>query len=89
MVLAVEIDPLPVIEAIRASADVVVDDPSSDDLYALVTVARGMMPVARLYHNLTGSSDEGRVLREVMLTTTGLRRDGTFIWWRPGCPRRC
>lgn len=80
MTLFSVIDHVFVARAIRAGADVVeVDD--ENGLVASVYLAPGRMAVARLDRSLDGSPDEGRVLREVMYTTTGIYGPGLFLWY--------
>lgn len=89
MVLAAEINPLPVARAIRAAADVIeVDDDDDGQFRASVYSIPGRPAVARLARSLRGAHDEGEVLREVMLTTSGARGPGYFVWRRePSCRR--
>jgi hypothetical protein len=78
--LAVEIDPsLPTIETLRAAAEVTFVD-EAPGFQASVMVAPGCTPVARIAHALIGHQSEGRVLREVMLATTGLWGFHLFLW---------
>lgn len=51
-----------------------------DGVLALVLWQPGQTAIAYLADTLEGSSAEGRVLREVMLATTGLYGMGLHIW---------
>jgi hypothetical protein len=77
--LAVEINPLPLVHALRATADVHFVD-EAPGFQASVFLAPGAVAVARLGYALIGSLSEGRVLREVMLKTAGSGGCGLFLW---------
>ena len=79
VVLAVEVDPLPAVRALRATADVI-DVDGCDNFCASVLVVPGQPAVARLARSLRGSPSEGEVLYQVMLHTTGLYGTGYFVW---------
>lgn len=79
MTLAVEIDPLPLVRTLRATADVQFVD-EIPGFQASVFLAPGAVAIARLARTLIGSMAEGRVLREVMLMTAGSGGCGLFLW---------
>lgn len=72
-------DPLPVVRAIRAAADVVVVK-EGDGFCASVVVIPGATPVARLDRSLRGAAHEGTVLYEVMTTTMSPDAHGLYVW---------
>lgn len=92
MTLALESDLSIVAGAIRAAAWV--EEVTEDGGFcASVYLRPGVEAVARLDRSLNGAPHEGRVLRQVMLETTGLGgygltlwhlRDGRVVCWRPG-----
>jgi hypothetical protein len=81
MTIAAAVEPLPIVRTIRAAADVIeIEDGLG--FAASVLVVPGAPAVARLARSLVGAAREGRVLRQVMLTTAGIRGPGLFVWWR-------
>jgi hypothetical protein len=77
--LAIEADPLPTVETLRAAA-VVQFVAEAPGFLASLLVVPGFTPVARLAHALAGHPEEGRVLRECMLATTGSLGSDLFLW---------
>jgi hypothetical protein len=77
--LAIEADPLLAVDALRATAEVrfVHEAPG---FQASLKMVPGCTPVARIAYALIDSLAEGRVLREVMLKTTGIGGYGLFLW---------
>lgn len=69
----------PLVQAIRASADVIEVD-ASGGLLASVYLAPGSVAVARLSRELHGSPHHGRILHEAMLATAGCYGYGLFVW---------
>jgi hypothetical protein len=83
--VAVAVEPLPLLRTIRAAADVIeVEDGLG--FCASVLVVPGAPSVARLARSLTGAASEGRVLREVMVTTAGVYGPGLFVWRQDAVP---
>jgi hypothetical protein len=73
------VDPLPIVCAIRAAADVIdVDD--GRGFCASVLVTHGGTAVARLDRSLEGAPHEGAVLRWAMMHTTGAYGPGYFVY---------
>jgi hypothetical protein len=73
------VDPLPIVRAIRAAADVI-DVDEGHGFCASVLVTPGGTAVVRLDRSLEGSPHEGTVLRWTMLRTTGSFGPGYFVY---------
>lgn len=80
MTLLAEVESPPLLaRALRAAADVVEVEEGGGFLASLLVMPEAV-PVARLDRSLDGAACEGAVLRAVMLTTTGARGCGYFVW---------
>jgi hypothetical protein len=75
----VEADPLPILQVVRAAADVAIVDEGHGFLASVLVTPDGI-PIARLDRSLEGSRHEGTVLRWTMLRTTGAYGPGYFVY---------
>jgi hypothetical protein len=77
--LAIEVDPFVAVAAIRAVADVLFVDVGQGFLASVLLVS-GHTAVARFDRSLRGHPEEGRILYEAMMATTGIKDDHYFYW---------